>query len=721
MAEDAADAVIDGDDVLGDDVAVADVYMVAEDTACEDDGVVGTSANDASVGEDATAEGKDSGGNVGAPSLDTSAASEGDSGANMTSEIVPEAGPSAGSAVDGSVMSETVTASSESNRAVQEESSLATASAATTAHTLDDSLPLSAKVVNADSPATEKEAAATALAAASVTAPPPAPPMPALDGSAEAASDGAARAASSADTEKIDVSIVPVVQYDDGSEECKAKFFKEDRWIISKRENVPSIFCALCIRVRFEMFDNGSSSDITKLAHASIEQVLRDEIGLGAALVRWDDVDESERGREIIVALNAALPAGISTGTEVKVEKLAISAAITEVFETNDDVDPGRLRSLAKQLKQAEGMDAILMELPQSFFIPDPDFRAKQASIGLYPGSFWMIYLNHSWGTIATAEIFFRSTKAQQTGSEPMVSLAVKFRDWDSLKMCYTFLSDRYLCHPKQKHDLRRPACKLVSFGDFKAAAVAEHRAARGLGPKVAKAPAVAKAKAPVAKAKATAPPKARPLGKAPVAKRPGGVLPGAAGPPKAKAGVKAAGLADSTNKASMSPAEAMNGLSGPQLEAFQMVMTRMERLERENQELMQILLQMQGLLQQQQQRNTRLQQMVGSGSALQLDPALAGPAASIPQIPGVAAAAPGTLRAGKRKAVVVTAETEEGHYSQAQNDEDAPWKSQRKRPRLLRRPREASAAATAAPPGGEASKPPAPGLDAFHAALLSN
>ncbi|CAE7630958.1 unnamed protein product [Symbiodinium necroappetens] len=50
-----------------------------------------------------------------------------------------------------------------------------------------------------------------------------------------------------------------------------------------------------------------------------------------------------------------------------------------------------------------------------------------------------------------------------------------------------------------------------------------------------------------------------------------------------------------------------MKGLSGRQLEAFQMVMSRMERLERENQELMQLLIQMQGLLQQTQQRNAQL------------------------------------------------------------------------------------------------------------------
>merc|ERR1712190_621454 len=65
-----------------------------------------------------------------------------------------------------------------------------------------------------------------------------------------------------------------------------------------------------------------------------------------------------------------------------------------------------------------------------------------------------------------------------------------------------------------------------------------------------------------------------------------------------------------------LTPAEAMHGLSGKQLEAFQMVMTRMERLERENQELMQILLQMQGLLQQQQQRNARLTHEAGYSAA---------------------------------------------------------------------------------------------------------
>merc|ERR1719464_1705777 len=77
------------------------------------------------------------------------------------------------------------------------------------------------------------------------------------------------------------------------------------------------------------------------------------------------------------------------------------------------------------------------------------------------------------------------------------------------------------------------------------------------------------------------------------------------------KAPARVASWTDDVDRA-LTPAEAMHGLSGKQLDAFQMVMTRMERLERENQELMQILLQMQGLLQQQQQRNARLTQLAG-------------------------------------------------------------------------------------------------------------
>ena len=37
--------------------------------------------------------------------------------------------------------------------------------------------------------------------------------------------------------------------------------------------------------------------------------------------------------------------------------------------------------------------------------------------------------------------------------------------------MCFTYLYERYLVHPKQKNSLRQPWCRLVVFEDFKASA----------------------------------------------------------------------------------------------------------------------------------------------------------------------------------------------------------------------------------------------------------
>merc|ERR1719384_3037716 len=107
----------------------------------------------------------------------------------------------------------------------------------------------------------------------------------------------------------------------------------------------------------------------------------------------------------------------------VKVDQHGVAATIVDVTETCDDNDPGRIASLASRFKESGDSDAIVFELQQLWIIPDPDFRAKTASIGLYPGSFWMGFLK-SWGPVMTAEVFFRT--APKSSTEPMVHLVVK-------------------------------------------------------------------------------------------------------------------------------------------------------------------------------------------------------------------------------------------------------------------------------------------------------
>jgi len=670
---------------------------------------------------------------------------------------------------------------------------------------------------------------------------------------AAAAAEGAAPPGEAVE-DSID-DIVPLVSYED-SDEKRSFFSKDGRWIIPKREQFPSVFCALRVRVRMEMLDPSRSAK--ELPKEVVEDVLRVGFGLGKSLVRWDDARDttlaaliSASTREVVVAINGALTAGVGRGSKLKDDRNGLSATVTEVTETSDDVDPSRIMSIASCLKESGQSDAIVFELPQLWIIPDPDFKPKFASIGLYPGSFWMHFLK-SWGAIVTCEVYFRT--APKNASDPRVNLVVKFRDRKSMKMCFTFLYDRYLVHPKQENELRPPWCRLTSFQDFKSKATAKsgsgpkakakagitkaRPAAKalsvaGLGalalqpapiqapaaatassaarpvaaaapakagsPAAAKAAAAAKARAPEASPKA--PPqqlapmtpmpavgsvkRPRPVGDAPLtplseaaraAATATGAAPKAKSPqpaPAAAAGGGGGGAASEDPDRKLTPAEAMSGLSGKHLEAFQMVMSRMERLERENQELMQILLQMQGLLQQQQQRNARLSQMAGfsaSGNdqalgvaAAAAASARAGPPLGTPTSPGAphpmaqmpptlqrlplvpplggiaglpAQPAPGAggvrsrigqlargeAAAQKRKAGAGPdgAVGEEQHYAAAAQGEgvdSAPWKSQRKRQR--RAPREGpdggGATAAGAAPVGAASA----GLAAYHNALL--
>jgi len=457
--------------------------------------------------------------------------------------------------------------------------------------------------------------------------------------------------------------IVPLVSYD----EKRSHFTKDGRWIIPKREQFPSVFCALRVRVRIEKLnaEAGDERNPKALTAADVEGILRDDLGFGKSLVRWDDARDGAAdlvapAREVLAAINGDLPRGRESGSIVKADQRGVAAMIVDVTETCDDVDPARITALAQCFKESGDNDAIIFELPQLWIIADPDFRAKTASIGLYPGSFWMGFLK-SWGHVVMSEVFFRTV--QRESPEPMVHLVVKYRDRECLKMCYTFLHDRYLSHPKQEKELRQPWCRLTMFQEFKSKALSgtkpvKSTARSGAGPRSKGVGAPAKAppaKASTAPAKPTTP--ATPSIKA--ASAAGQAVPAKPGPPAelapmtpmpsvvhgapiAAAGAKAppetTPLADFEDVGALSrsaepaegsdrvltPAEAMHGLTGKQLEAFQMAMSRMERLERENQELMQILLQMQGLLQQQQRRNARLTQLAGYSGAPAAEPAQA-------------------------------------------------------------------------------------------------
>lgn len=554
------------------------------------------------------------------------------------------------------------------------------------------------------------------------------------------------------DEEDLIDDIVPMVSYD----HPRCCFSKDGRYILPKREQFPSIFCGLRVTLRLEVLPGAGERTPKELSRSEVEQMLCDDLNFGTTVAHWEDAPVAShsspsgegKSREIIAGLSAALPDGRDLNSKIELPNLGLSATIIGVTETSDDVDPERISALADVFREAgDKADAILFEFPVVWIIKDPDFKAKSASIGLYPGSYWMGFLK-SWGAIAQAEIFFRTV--QRESHESLLHLAVQFAQPASFKMCYTFLHNRYLAHPNLDNGVRPPWCRLINFQDFKEKACGTPK--ESVRKAVAKASAakasIAKAaiaKAPIAKAAKSSAvgPKAVTKAKAPRTLAP--AAPGTAAEAAAVAAAAAAALKARAKKANAawepapmtplpkatsstsprlqptkvgtapatpapvfgadgplpSPAEVMEGLSGRQLEVFKMVMSRMERLEKENQELMQILLQMQGLLQQQQQRNKRLTQVAGlvsSGAAdqenlQQVSAGVAGLLATAPQMrqaqplglaPNLQAPPlhpPPVTLPQKRKA-----ETSENRdTSPGPDGEAAPWKAQRRR---LKRPK---------------------------------
>jgi hypothetical protein len=533
------------------------------------------------------------------------------------------------------------------------------------------------------------------------------------------------------ESEDLIEDIVPVISYEDK----KCQFSKDGRYILPKREQFPSIFCALRVTIRLEALPGPTEQNPAELSPVELEQLLcADELGLGGSVAHCEDSRNSSingtsdsKAREITAALSAALPPGREVGSTLEVERMGVSVTIVGVTETCDDVDPNRITAISSCFREAdEGADAIAFELPLVWVIQDPDFKAKSASIGLYPGSYWMGFLK-SWGVVNEAEIFFRTV--QHKNHEQLLHLVVQFKEREALRMCFAFLHDRYLAHPKLEQGVRPPWCKLICFQDFKTKAVASSKStekgARSAGrgkpkagvPKArilakaapgtaaeAAAKSAAQAAAPRAQqgfAPMTPAPKYSGSPSAPSAKRPVVKAISKVPRPDRKAPPTAARMgANAEDDRPLSPAEVMDGLSGKQLEVFQMVMSRMERLDKENQELMQILLQMQGLLQQQQQRNARLNQQA-SGLPIPTLPGQApGLAIPMPQLQGRIwrRVQEEGAAAEKRKADQMAT----SGAIQGSDPENAPWKSQRRRFKRARG--NASAAATA--PSGSAAAP---------------
>ena len=135
-----------------------------------------------------------------------------------------------------------------------------------------------------------------------------------------------------------------------------------------------------------------------------------------------------------------------------------VHISVGSIRDTLDDGSETRRSKLLSMLS-ADGLaDAVYLSLPQTWVIPDPEFRPRLSVLPLFPGSFWMQFFRTCWGSVQAATIVFGQDGIGNIG------LVVQFKEAKAMRQCVLALYDRYLIHPKEGFGMRMPRVKLVRY-----------------------------------------------------------------------------------------------------------------------------------------------------------------------------------------------------------------------------------------------------------------
>ena len=245
-------------------------------------------------------------------------------------------------------------------------------------------------------------------------------------------------------------------------------FSRRERWIVPKSHLLPSIFCALCAKIRLEALED--VQDPVCVTCGDVERILRDGLGFRSDLLRWHEVRSVGAGEgalDLIAALDGPPLQVYQRGSTVNLSQWGVRATFLRIMETRGDLDQSRIGSLAVHFEGCCDSDAIALELPRIWVVPATRCHAAVHSIELGYESGWRQFFG-LFGVITSAHVIFDIP--QHECSEPMVRVVVQYENREGLKMCVAILRDRYLRYPMYSGlpILQPPCCQLVNLKEFK-------------------------------------------------------------------------------------------------------------------------------------------------------------------------------------------------------------------------------------------------------------
>lgn len=217
--------------------------------------------------------------------------------------------------------------------------------------------------------------------------------------------------------------------------------------------DAPKIFSPVVFRVAVAL---GKERNGVGLSSGDMLDVAETALGLSDDMII--DVFGEERDSFEVALREPPVEAEYSIGQVFSSSIHDVTLTIASIRDASDDADAGR-RSLITDLVAADALsDAIHLTLPQTWVIPDPEFRPRLSVLPLFPGSLWMQFFRVCWGNVQAATIVFGQDGVGNVG------LVVQFKEAKALRQCVLALFDRYLIHPKEGFGMKLPRVKLVRY-----------------------------------------------------------------------------------------------------------------------------------------------------------------------------------------------------------------------------------------------------------------
>jgi hypothetical protein len=219
----------------------------------------------------------------------------------------------------------------------------------------------------------------------------------------------------------------------------------------SRVKESPKIFCPVLIRAKVAL---GKSRNGVAMSLPEISDIVELSMNISGEML----IDINENGPDAFdVIVRGGTTSSLPTaGDSFELGKSDAAVTIESIVDTVSDESVERRSAISALLSADVYADSVYITLPQTWVIPDPEFRPRTSTLPLYAGSFWLSFFKSVWGLVSGANLVFG-----QDGPG-LVGLAVKFKEIKSMRQCVLSLFDRYLIHPKEGFGMRPTNLRVV-------------------------------------------------------------------------------------------------------------------------------------------------------------------------------------------------------------------------------------------------------------------